>query len=97
MANCRKSATKTYNNAAEWKEELEESAKQLKALKHDYENGLITQDEFQIHLGTEINESYEVNREFQEHVGTTAMCMRTFKELTDKLDSTRVVFLQKYE
>lgn len=97
MATCRKNAQKTHAQLPQWKEELDKTAVQLKALKHDYENELISIDEFEAHFNTEFYASFEINQEFQKRAGATAMCMRTFKELTDKLDSTRQVFLSKHE
>lgn len=97
MADCRKNMQKTHVGLLAWKEELEKSSTQLKALKHDYENDLITKEDFNIHINNEIAASFEINKEVQKRVGTTAKCMRMFKELTDKLDSTRVVYLKAHE
>jgi hypothetical protein len=94
MATCRKNAQKTHAQLEGWRTELERTEGQLKSLKHDYENELISSADFETFLNSEMYASFRINSEFQKRAGATVYCMRTFKELTDKLDSTRVYYLK---
>ena len=80
-----------------WQEELHESIEKLEALRHDYSNKLISEDELKTFLGTEMAMIDEVNREYDEHIPGAINCFQNFKTFTDKPDSIRLAHINAHE
>ena len=93
MADCKKFFDRTKSGLVGWSKELDLTIKQLKTLKHDYENSLISKDSISFYLTTELEASYGINSKVQKNVGMCSSCMRNFDALAFKLDSVKQYFI----
>jgi hypothetical protein len=93
MAECYKRLNGTTMGLKAWEQELDRVHTQLTTLRHDYANGLVTADDFEVYLGNEASATNAVNNEITKNVGMVSMCMRNHKALSAKLDSARTDWL----
>ena len=97
LGTCIKRVSNTVKSYGQWKEELENSIKQLKSLRHDYAHQLLEKEEFEEYFYAEAANSAHLNEEINENVGPCSYCTRTYPELSAKLDSIRRAYLAKKE
>ncbi len=95
LAECDKRLIRTAMAYQGWKIELQRVNEQLKALRHDYANQLITEEDFETYFFNETASASEINKQVNKNVGVVSMCMRNHKALSRKLDSARTAWLAK--
>ena len=97
MAECTKRFGISKDHIGTWKEELEESIERLEKLRHDYTNGLLSEEEFLKYFEQEKYPAANVNHEVDENIGSVSACLRNHEKLVSKLDSAKAAFLSSIE
>lgn len=93
LANCQKYTGRILSKYDKWLPKLEENKKQLEDLLHDYKNGIVKGENFDIAFGTEAKIAVETHKDIDKNMKGINYCLEQYQALTASLDSARTDYL----